>query len=710
MSRCSPTTPAGRRQLARHSNGQTYVSSAGGVPAKAERSPGPARRRRRSTRDRKKGLASESSRKLLIELAVDGRDLFNELVDEIGELAEAKRIQIVTARNEWLLPLELAYERPAPDDTPTSATELPRRPGDLQRRVHRRRRQRAGCARTPSGGCPRRSSATASTRGRRGPGGGHLLLGPRRPRAANARPRRRPRAVRGQPRVAAGGQDAPSYGAAQRPPTPPTGTAGRRRWPARTPSCSSCSHTPTTASADDGDRGDDARRAAGSSRAYVTGGREVKPIVMLFGCRTTGTRGDPAGFAAASSRRARARSSTASPTCNVHATSSPGAHRELAGARAQARGWSATRSRVPPRGGARRPRRRARHIGLRRRGLEDLSDVPDRDAARAARRRAVADLRRAGRPAHVLWTPGRARRSRRSCRSWSGASRRCPAARTASSCSTTTHIDADHIQGIVSLLSDRGGSRCSATSGSTASSTCAPDMLGGPDGEELTRAARPDPGGGTRRSSGGPVVDARHRPADDRAGGRARADAAVADRRRPREAGAEVGARVREGRAAARPGRRGAALRAARRTSSASTSTLLAEATYRRDRAEANGSSIAFIATFDGKSVLCAADAHSEVLEQSLDRLGPGPHRFTAVKISHHGSKANLGTGLPRAGPVAELAGLDQRREVRPSRPGGARAHHHHAVQAGLPRQLRHAARPGPDRQRRRPLHGEAAA
>jgi beta-lactamase superfamily II metal-dependent hydrolase len=67
---------------------------------------------------------------------------------------------------------------------------------------------------------------------------------------------------------------------------------------------------------------------------------------------------------------------------------------------------------------------------------------------------------------------------------------------------------------------------------------------------------------------------------------------------------------------------------------------------YTRDRAEANGSSIAFVARSEGASVLCAADAHSEVMEASLDRLSPDPHRFTAVKVSHHGSRANLSPGF----------------------------------------------------------------
>jgi hypothetical protein len=67
---------------------------------------------------------------------------------------------------------------------------------------------------------------------------------------------------------------------------------------------------------------------------------------------------------------------------------------------------------------------------------------------------------------------------------------------------------------------------------------------------------------------------------------------------------------------------------------------------YRADHAKPNGSSIAFVAEFDGKTVLCAADAHSEILEAALTRLGPDPHRFTAVKLSHHGSKNNTSPGF----------------------------------------------------------------
>lgn len=71
-----------------------------------------------------------------------------------------------------------------------------------------------------------------------------------------------------------------------------------------------------------------------------------------------------------------------------------------------------------------------------------------------------------------------------------------------------------------------------------------------------------------------------------------------------------------------------------------------ARSRYRRDSAPANGSSIAFVARYGDASVLCAADAHAEVLRAGLDRLGAGPHTFTAVKLSHHGSQANTSPKL----------------------------------------------------------------
>lgn len=64
-----------------------------------------------------------------------------------------------------------------------------------------------------------------------------------------------------------------------------------------------------------------------------------------------------------------------------------------------------------------------------------------------------------------------------------------------------------------------------------------------------------------------------------------------------------------------------------------------------RDSSTANGSSIAFIAEFDGKSCLFLADAHAKVVCDSLRRLGytsDEPLRVDAMKMSHHGSKNNI--------------------------------------------------------------------
>ncbi len=63
------------------------------------------------------------------------------------------------------------------------------------------------------------------------------------------------------------------------------------------------------------------------------------------------------------------------------------------------------------------------------------------------------------------------------------------------------------------------------------------------------------------------------------------------------------------------------------------------------DRAEANGSSIAFLFEFEGVRVLFGADAHADALVAGLTALagagGGGPVRLDACKLPHHGSKGN---------------------------------------------------------------------
>ena len=66
----------------------------------------------------------------------------------------------------------------------------------------------------------------------------------------------------------------------------------------------------------------------------------------------------------------------------------------------------------------------------------------------------------------------------------------------------------------------------------------------------------------------------------------------------------------------------------------------LARSAFEGDTSEANGSSIALLAEFEGKRVLLAADAHADVLMAALDRLSPGSRvPIDLFKISHHGSK-----------------------------------------------------------------------
>ncbi|HSN43708.1 MAG TPA: hypothetical protein VLR88_06595, partial [Propionibacteriaceae bacterium] len=59
-------------------------------------------------------LAASLDRRLLIDIAVEGNDLYAQISDRLGPLASAQRIQLVTSRAGAYLPLELLYDRPAP--------------------------------------------------------------------------------------------------------------------------------------------------------------------------------------------------------------------------------------------------------------------------------------------------------------------------------------------------------------------------------------------------------------------------------------------------------------------------------------------------------------------------------------------------------------------------------------------------------------------
>ena len=71
---------------------------------------------------------------------------------------------------------------------------------------------------------------------------------------------------------------------------------------------------------------------------------------------------------------------------------------------------------------------------------------------------------------------------------------------------------------------------------------------------------------------------------------------------------------------------------------------------FKSDEAAPNGSSIAVLAEFEGKSILLAADAHAPVLEASIRRLldarGGDQLSVGALKVSHHGSHGNTSPEL----------------------------------------------------------------
>jgi beta-lactamase superfamily II metal-dependent hydrolase len=76
---------------------------------------------------------------------------------------------------------------------------------------------------------------------------------------------------------------------------------------------------------------------------------------------------------------------------------------------------------------------------------------------------------------------------------------------------------------------------------------------------------------------------------------------------------------------------------------------------FKEDKAEPNGSSIAFVTEYDGKRVLFGADAHPSVLIESLKRATGNPDvlDLTALKLPHHASKNNVSAELIAAFPAA---------------------------------------------------------
>lgn len=76
----------------------------------------------------------------------------------------------------------------------------------------------------------------------------------------------------------------------------------------------------------------------------------------------------------------------------------------------------------------------------------------------------------------------------------------------------------------------------------------------------------------------------------------------------------------------------------------------LGSSTFDPDGSPANRSSIALIAEYDGKRALLSADAHADVIEANLQRYQPNEKaQLDLMKVSHHGAQGTTSLDLIKA-------------------------------------------------------------
>jgi hypothetical protein len=213
-----------------------------------------------------------------------------------------------------------------------------------------------------------------------------------------------------------------------------------------------------------------------------------------------------------------------------------------------------------------------------------------------------------------------------------------------------THIDADHIQGAVSLLSDDRRVKLFRDIWFNGWDHHQPDVLGGPDAERLTRPLLTHADRWNHAFGGGPCGIPTEGPLPQLtlAGGMQITvlapgpDALLKLVPEWKRACEKAGITPGHGadivkRKWVRDDVLGGGFDADR----------LARSRFSPDTGAPNGAGIAFIAQFDGKRALFAADCPAKAIIAGLDRLGPNsPHRFDAVKVAHHGSRRNTSLEL----------------------------------------------------------------
>lgn len=105
----------------------------------------------------------------------------------------------------------------------------------------------------------------------------------------------------------------------------------------------------------------------------------------------------------------------------------------------------------------------------------------------------------------------------------------------------------------------------------------------------------------------------------------------------------------------------------------------LADTRFTEDDGVANGSSIAFALSYRDKRILCGADAFPSRLLRSLTALhGKSPYAFDVVKLPHHGSANNVSIDFVKAMACPQyLFSSSGARFKHPSKPAVARVIRH---------------------------------
>lgn len=214
-----------------------------------------------------------------------------------------------------------------------------------------------------------------------------------------------------------------------------------------------------------------------------------------------------------------------------------------------------------------------------------------------------------------------------------------------------SHIDADHIQGVVSLLSDHTRVPLFGDIWFNGWQHHQPELLGGPDAERVTAALLEHPERWNRAFEGHAVKipDEGALPVVELPGGLRITVLAPNQQALLRLAPEWQEACQKAGIVAGKGAEIVKRKWIREELLGGFEPDLLADAKFSADRGAPNGAGIVLIAEFDGKRLLLLGDNPPGPILDALARLGPGPHRFDAVKVAHHGSRRNTNLAFGRA-------------------------------------------------------------